>query len=216
MWSSFMSRPGDGSGPVDGGENRRLRCLLNRVGGDLTDDEADVDAAAGVVDHHRVAGVEITEVREERGPAEDVVDVPGDRRGAVVTGDAAAAVPERVLPDRVAGWPLGRVHGAVRGDPDAEHGRAHLERGQPELERQADRPGVEVRARGHERPRDGRGRRRLGGGDARSRSPAVGGAAAPHERPRGHGGQGQASAEGGAGARACGNRCRQSGSFRVR
>src|SRR5260370_35453709 len=82
------SRSGDGAGAVDGGEDRRLRCLLDRVGGDLADGEADLTAALGAVDDHGVSEVHVAQAGEERRAPAHVVDVAGDGGGADVTGDA--------------------------------------------------------------------------------------------------------------------------------
>ena len=77
--------------------------------------------------------------------------------------DAAAAVPERLLPHRIGGQALRRVHHVLRGDANPDHDGVDLERRNPEFQRHAHRSSAQVNARIDERRQGRRRERRLNG-----------------------------------------------------
>src|ERR1700736_581383 len=118
---------GYGSRTVDLSENRRVERLPDAIGGGRGDHEVNVLPGPVVVDDDRIPWTEISQPREEGGPAETIIDVPGDRGRARIARDPAAPIPERLTPDGIAGRTGGRVHHVLRCEAHAQHGGADLE-----------------------------------------------------------------------------------------
>ena len=118
LWSSAGNRPGT----EDLCKHRRVGRLLD--GADLcpVDNEASVSAGVLGVDDDQVTGLEILEVSEDLRPSERLVGVPGNRGRANVARDAAAAIPECRMPNRIVNRTFWRIHHIFRCESDCKHG----------------------------------------------------------------------------------------------
>ena len=150
----LRSPAGDRPAPVDLRQNRRVGGLLDGVGCGLGDYETNVEIAARVVDDDQIAWTQIPEASKDCRSSEHIIHVSGERRRAHLARDPTASIPERLLPHRIGGQALRRVHHVLHCDPNSKYGSIDMKRRNSELERYVHRPGAQIEAWVGERPRD--------------------------------------------------------------
>jgi len=139
--------PRDGPRPIDLRENGGFQSLTDGVGRRPGDDIFNVEVGTRVVDHDHITCSEPIEVRENRRSPEHVINMPGDRDRARAPGNSRASIPERLVPNRIVGRTLGRVHHIRRGDPHGQDRSTDPERWNPQLEWHVDWTSPEVETR---------------------------------------------------------------------
>ena len=107
--------------------HRWVGSLLDGVGLNLVNLEANVNVCINGVDDDLVTRMEFLEVSEDLRPSKRIVDMPGKRGRAWLARDAAAAIPECRMPDRIANRTFWRIHLFSHGESDSKHRGIDLE-----------------------------------------------------------------------------------------
>jgi len=115
---------GDRTGAIDLGKDGGVKRLPEGIDRGPDNVEVGFEAGTRIPDCDQVTRPQILELGEDRRTAQNIVDVAGYGRRARLAWSSTAAVPEDLLPDRIAGRAGRRIHHVPGRDPHSQDGRA--------------------------------------------------------------------------------------------